>query len=225
MNFKGAIFGVMGLVASLSVSAQSIDYGSFVLDFDGNGLFDAPTVNLAGPGGLVTLSWSVPSSVHLAVHDNVDFAEFDLPSFTITAANAAHLSGPVTGFFGNLVFNEFGESETLASIDGELSVNGAGPIVIGGDLTRHVTSSVPGVFSGGYYAAQESAPLGEFSTLSFNNGHLSLIVFGTGSILAQPQNQMAVSFFAAPAAVPVPTSVWLFGSALSALGLVRRRNA
>ena len=97
MNFKGAMFGVMGLVASLSVSAQTIDYGSFVLDFDDSTLFGAPTVELGGPGGLVNLSWSVPGSVNLAVNDGVEFVEFALPSFTITAANAAQLSGAVSG--------------------------------------------------------------------------------------------------------------------------------
>ncbi|MCC6708515.1 MAG: PEP-CTERM sorting domain-containing protein [Gammaproteobacteria bacterium] len=225
MNLKGAMFGVMGLVASLSASAQTIDFGSFVLDFDDATIFGAPTVNLAGPGGLVSVSWSVPGSVNLAVNDSLDFVEFDLPSFTITSANGGHLSGPVTGLFGNLVFSEFGDSETTATLDGEVSLNNGAPVVMGGDMTRTITSSEPGVFTGGFYSAAASAPLGDFNALGFSNGHLALIVFGTGAILAQPQNEMRVSFFVAPAAVPVPTALWLFGSALGGLGLLRRRQA
>ncbi len=225
MNFKGVIFGVMGFATSLSVSAQTIDYGSFVLDFDESTSFGAPTADFSGANGLVSLSWAVPNSVHLAVNGDVDFAEFTLPSFTITANNPSyHLSAPLSGFFGNLVFSEFGESQTFATLDGEVSIDTYGPVTIGGDMTRTVTTSVPGVFTGGYFSAAASLPYGEFSTLSFGNGHLALIVFGTGSILAQPQNEMKLSFFAAPAPVPVPTAGWLLGSALSALGLLRRRN-
>ena len=223
MNIKGIMFGVMGLAASLSASAQTIDFGSFVLDFDETTAFGAPTANLAGPNGLVSLSWAVPGSVHLAVNDGVDFADFVLPSFTITASNPAyHLSGAVSGFFGNLVFNEFGESQSFASIDGELAVNGFGPVTVAADLTRTVTESAPGVFASGYYSAAASLPLGDFSTLSFNNGHLNLEVFGTGAITAQPQNTFQLSFVASP--VPVPTAVWLFGSALSGLACMRRRK-
>lgn len=225
MNFKGAMLGVMGWVASLSAAAQTIDYGSFVLDFDDSTVFGAPIVDLGGAGGLVSVSWAVPGSVQLAVTDSLDFAEFELPSFTISAANGGHLSGAVNGFFGNLVFSEFGESATLATLDGVVSIDGSAPQVMSGEMSRTVTSNDPGVFSGGYYSAAASAPLGEFSSLSFSNGHLALIVFGTGSILAQPQNQMSVSFFAAPATVPVPTALWLFGSALGGLGLLRRRSA
>lgn len=227
MNFKGAIVGVMGLATSLSVSAQTIDFGSFMLEFDETTSFGAPTADLSGANGLVSLSWAVPNSVHLAVNGDVDFAEFSLPSFTITANNPSyHLSGPLSGLFGNLVFSEFGESQTFAALDGEVSINTYGPLAFGGDMTRTITSSVPGVFTGGYFsAAVTDLPLGEFSTLSFSNGHLALIVFGTGSILAQPQNEMKLSFFASPAPVPVPTAVWLFGSAVSGLGLVRRRKA
>ncbi len=226
MNFKGAMLGVMSLAASLSVSAQTVDYGSFVLDFDTGTEFGTPSADFSGANGLVSLSWAVSGAVHLAVNGGMDFVEFALPSFTITANSPAyHLSGPVSGFFGNLVFSEFGESQTFASIDGELSVNGSGAIAVGGDLTRTVTTNLPGVFTGGYYSTAASAAFGEFSTLAFSNGHLNLVVFGTGAILAQPQNALKVSFFAAPAPVPVPTAGWLLGSALSALGFVRRRNA
>lgn len=224
MNLKGAMLGVMGLVASLSASAQSVDYGSFVLGFDEAASFGTPSVEF-GPGGLVNVSWSVPASVQLAVNDSADFAEFDLPSFTITSIHGGHLSGAVSGFIGNLVFNEFGDSETVATLDGVLSVDEFAPVVVSGEMSRHVTSSQPGVFAGGFYSAAASAPLGEFSSLAFGDGHLTLLVFGTGSILAQPQNLMRVSFFATPAAVPVPTALWLFGSAIGGLGLLRRRQA
>lgn len=224
MNLKGVMFGVIGLVSSLSASAQTLDFGSFLLDFDSAALFGTPSVDL-GPGGLVNVSWSIPGSVQLAVNDSADFAEFDLPAFTITRAHGAHLGGAVSGFIGNLVFNEFGETETLAAFDGVVAVDAFPPVVVSGEMTRSVTSSEAGVFTGGFYSAAASAPLGEFSSLSFSDGHLSLLVFGTGSILAQPQNLMRVSFFATPATVPVPTALWLFSSAIGGLGLLRRRQA
>jgi len=217
------MLGVMGLAASLSVSAQTIDYGSFVLDFDATTDFGAPTADFSGANGLVSLSWAVPGSVHLAVNGGVDFAEFVLPSFTITASNPAYrLSGVVSGFFGNLVFNEFGESQSFASIDGEIAVDAYGPVTVASDLTRTTTASDPGNFAAGYFSIAASLPFGEFSSLSFSNGHLNLAVFGTGAITAQPQNALQLNFVASP--VPVPTAVWLFGTALSGLAFLRRRS-
>ena len=225
MNLKGAILGVMGLAASLSVSAQTIDYGSFVLDFDGSTAFGAPSVSFSGGNGLVGFAWSVPQSIFIAVNDDVDVLEFDLPSFTITAHAGYQLSGPVSGFFGNLVFNEFGETQATALISGNGSVDGGAPVSLAEEMTRTVTTSTPGVFTGGYFSSSITTPLGNFTSLSFDMGKLTLSVFGTGSILAQPQNELRVSFFAAPSPVPVPTAIWLFGSALGGLGLMRRRSA
>lgn len=226
MNFKGVLLGVMGLAASLSASAQSIDFGSFVLDFTNTSGFAAPTADISGATGLVNLSFAMTGAIHLAVNDDVDFAEFALPSFTITAKQPGFkLQGPVAGLLGNLVFSEFGESQSFASLDGKVSINGQAAVAVGGDMTRTVTSSAPGVFTGGYYSATANAPIGEFTSLSFSDGHLDLSVFGTGAILAQPQNQLRVSFFTTPAPVPLPTAVWLLGSALSGLGFLRRRES
>lgn len=224
MNFKGLVLGVMSLTASLSASAQTIDFGSFVLDFDNSTALGAPTADFSGVNGLVNLTWAIPGSVHLAVNDDVDFIEYALPSFTITAKQPAYrLHGAVSGVLGDLAFSEFGETQTFATIDGELAINGQGPFAVGGDMTRTVTSSEAGNFALGYYSAAATAPLGDFTSLAFSNGHLNLVVFGTGAVFAQPHSVLSLSFFAAP--VPVPTAVWLFGSALSGLGFIRRRNA
>ena len=224
MNLNGAIFGVIGLVASVSVSAQSIDYGSFVLDFDETTAFGIPSLSFSGGDGLVGFAWSVPTSISIAVNDDVGFLEFDLPSFTITASAGYQLSGPVDGFLGNLIFNEFGDSQATALISGIGAVDGGALLAFAEEMTRTVTSAVPGAFTGGYFSSSAGAPLGNFTSLAFDAGKLTLSVFGTGSILAQPQNELRVSFFATPAPVPVPAAVWLFGSALGGLGLMRRRR-
>ena len=225
MNLKGVIFGVTGLAASLSVSAQTIDYGRFVLDFDETTVFGAPSVSFGSGNGLVGFAWSVPQSIFIAVNDDVDLLEFDLPSYTITAHAGVQLSGPASGFLGNLVFNEFGESQAMALISGSASVNGGAPLSLAEEMTRTVSTSMPGEFTGGYFSSTMTTPLGNFTSLSFGDGKLTLSVFGTGSILAQPQNELRVSFFAAPASVPVPAAVWLFGSALGGFGFMRRRSA
>ena len=224
MSLKNVIFGVMGLAASFSVSAQTIDYGSFVLDFDATTAFGAPNVSFGSGNGLVGFAWSVPQSIFIAVNDDVDLLEFDLPSFTITAHAGVQLSGPASGFLGNLVFNEFDDSQAIALISGNTAIDGGAPLSLALEMKRTVTSSTPDVFTGGYFFSTITTPLGDFTSLSFGAGKLTLSVFGTGSILAQPQNELRVSFFASPAPVPVPTAVWLFGSALGGFGFVRRRS-
>jgi hypothetical protein len=224
VNLKGVIFGVMGLAASFSVSAQTINFGSFVLDFDETTAFGAPSFSFGGGGGLVGFAWTVPESISIAVNDDVNFLEFDLPSFTITAPVGYQLSGPVSGFLGNLIFNEFGDTQATALISGNASVDGGAPLSFAEEMTRTVTTSIPDVFTGGYFSSNGTVPLGNFTSLAFDAGRLTLSVFGTGSILAQPQNELRISFFSTPAPVPVPTAILLFASALGGLGVLRRRS-
>ena len=170
-------------------------------------------------------SFSVPSTVQV-VSDGAGpvTATFALPSFTITVNAGYQLSG-LTGFLGNLVFNELrATSSSSASASAALSVNGITVGSFGGALARAGIGTV-GSLTSGYYVGNQSAPVPAYTTLTVSGGVLTLGATSTNgfaSIIAQPQNELR--FSTVVTAVPEPETVALMLSGLAVLGTLARRR-
>lgn len=226
MHIKSTVVGVLGLVAVLSAGAATInvDLGPYTLSYDdANPLFGAPSYSYSSGGGVSGFAWYLPAQVQVVSEGLPALGSFDLPSFTVTANPGWALSGTVTGFIGNLVFNEF-KGSTDASVAGSVSINGGPAQSFTENLVRTVTAS-GGNFSSGYYAASGSLPLGGFTSLSFS-GTLTLNASSQAnsfaSIIAQAQNEMKVGLVANP--VPEPETYALMLAGLGVLGALARRR-
>lgn len=223
MKSQYAVLASIGLVASMSAAAATLDFGSYQLDYDGTTSFGDPTGT--GGSGAVSFAWTVPSTVNVASVGPAASSTFVLPSYTITAKPGFVLSA-VTGFLGNLVFNEAGGNKTNAHWKGPLTLNGSPLFTFDEDLNPTITTTALD-FTAGYWSINPSAPIPPFQSFGFS-ADLTLSTSGTpgpsfASIIAQPQNQLKVSFVATP--VPVPAGLWLIASACGSMGFIRRRTS
>lgn len=237
MNMKQAFFGTLSLLASVTASATTVlDLGQYTLTYDETTPFGAPTLNTSGPGNAVSFGWSLGSAVnYLNVGPSVDAnalqKQIFLPSYSVAANAGFTLSGPLTSFTGKPVYAEFNGNVTSMTLTSVMSLDGSAPVQTDSLFTKNIVISSPGLGEVGTMSLNLNAPIGPFSTLSFN-GALVLSSSGLsgpapggslGAIQSTADDSFNVSFFATP--VPVPPAAWLFSSALIGLVLRRRRNA
>jgi hypothetical protein len=223
MNVKHLLVGLAGLVGvAANASAATADLGTFTLDYDDSTILGGLSFSFSSGGNVVGFGWNLPSS--LAVAGGAGTTQtFALPSFTVTAKAGNTLSGPASGFLGNLVFGEYSGATTSASGSAMVSFDGGPAVTAGGALAKTTTTSLTG-FNGGYFSGTADAPIASFVTFAVTNASLTLSVDGPGfgSIISQPQNELKFSFLSTP--VPVPAAVWLLASALGAMGTITRRR-
>lgn len=226
MKFKHAFLGALSLVASMAASAATLDLGSYILNYDDGTALGNPTAS-TGPGGAVSLSWSLGDAVsYMNVGPNpVVPVMVLLPTYFITPKPGFQLSGPLTGFAGNVIYVElFGNNTTVLKLVGGKAIDGS---VTGIDVLfdKNPIVSVPGMAEVGTFSFNRVNNVGNFASFGFA-GNLILASVGTtgpsvGVIRSRAENELKVSFFATP--VPVPPAAWLFSSAL--VGLVLRRRS
>lgn len=231
MKIRSIVLAIATLaaVASAHAAIQTADYGSYTVSYDDSTIFGGPSFNSTGGGGSVGFGWSIPTSVNVGASDSsqVEFLDFKLPDFTISAKTGWSLSGgPFTASIGNLVFFEAGGALTGAMTSGSVSVDGVPSNFLNVNLGRTETRSTPG-FITGHYSGTANIFEGSFSTLSVSGATLSLMALvgpsgGVGAISAQPQNTLSFGFVAAP--VPEPESYAMLLAGLAVVGTIARRR-
>jgi len=225
MNFSSPLLASLTLAGALSANAVTVtNYGAYTLSYDETTSFSFTDFSFNGGGGSTGFGWNVDPSVLVISGGPLATATFALPDFTITANPGWALSGNVTGFLGNLVFNEYLGATTTAAVAGMASVDGGPAVTLGGPMTRTVTSSTAGLFSAGNYFGSGSVTVGSFSSFSFTGGSLVLTASGGAfsSVISQPQNELRFGLVANP--VPEPETAALLVAGLLALGSLAYRR-
>ncbi|MFO1192278.1 MAG: PEP-CTERM sorting domain-containing protein [Rhodoferax sp.] len=226
MSIKQLVAGVF-LSASLSMaSAAVVQYDAFSLSFDETTQLGYPSFSTSGGGGSTGFGWSLPSSIKvISLGGGAVETTFTLPTFTITAKPGWTLSGPLSSFIGNVVFNEVGSGAlTTMTATGQLSFDGGPSVPVGGALSKIVTTDETDVRSG-FFADTADTSHGGFQSLTVSAASLTLRAEGGvyASILAQPQNVLQFGIIAAP--VPEPESWALLMAGLGLVGYAAHRRS
>ena len=231
MNFKQVFVGAFFAAGvSMASAMTTIEYDAYVLEYNEDTVFGAPTLSFNGGGGYTGFGWQLPSEINsISTGGNANGIQYSIPSFTITAKPGWTLSGPLGSFFGNVVFNEVDGgngnfADTSMSATAFLSVNGGDYMPVGGSITKVLTLDGGNVRSG-YFADSGQVSFGSFESLEVTGGVISLSASGGiyASIISQPQNTLEFSFTAAP--VPEPESWALLMAGLGLIGYAARRRS
>lgn len=221
--------GISALLLALgTASAATLETDQYTVTYDDSTVFGGISSWSSGGSSVLGLSfqWTVPSAVNAVSTGSPVSAVFDLPSFTIAAKSGWALSN-LGGFLGNLTFtNGTPGAETSVEVAGAVAVDGGPSAPVGGFLARTVTLD-GGSFKVGYFSGTGSVP-GAFESVSFSGGTLTLFADAGGpgfaSIVGQPQNELEISFQAAPVPEPGTWAMMLAGAGLMGGMVVRRRR-
>lgn len=235
MNLKHAFLGALSLAASMTASAAVLEADSFFLVYDETTALGDPTINL-GLANEVNISWSLGNAVNYL---NVGPGEAaptpvvaPMPTYAIIGKPLFQLSGPVTGFAGDIVYAEVFGNVTSLNMTGVMQVDGGAPAAFDVAFAKTPLLAMGGLIEVGTYAFNPTIPVGNFSVFGFFAGAIVASSTGTelgdlpangvslAAIQSRAENSFEVSFFATP--VPVPPAAWLFSSAV--IGLVLRRR-
>ena len=206
MFIKNALIGFAALVASSTASASAVlDAGSYLVEYDDTTAFGNPSL-ISGPGTNVSFAWAFPNVGVASLGGTSDSKAVLMPTYVITVKPGFTLSGPISGFVGNLVFTDFGGNTTAATLSGHLNIDGGSDIPFSEALGKTITLPLGPSGNSGLMSLSPSVGIGAFSSFAFSGGLLLEASAGDGfaQIVAQPQNLFKVNFQAT--AVPLPAA-------------------
>lgn len=214
------------LAAAASASAVTVHFDDhYSVDYDGSTVFGSLSFWGGSGGGNVLFGWDVPVSLGAtSLGGGTVSIDTTLPSFTITADPGFTLGG-VSGFMGNLVFNEVGAGAlTGASATGDVTLDS---LTVPGALTitlaRTVLSSGVG-YAQGYLSGSSSASPSSLHSFGLSNAMVTLTASGGtfASITGQPQNKLQINLTVTP--VPEPETYALMAAGLATFGVLALRR-
>jgi hypothetical protein len=221
-----ALMLAVGHASATASMPTTVDLGAYTLSYSADTPFGSLAYTFSSGGNTAGFAWSFSNGINVASLGGGPVSNgFDLPSFTITANPGWTLSGPVTGFLGNLVYTELDGGTASASVTGKVAVNGSPALAVSGALDKTVSNS-SSFLSSGYLSGTQTTSALSFSSLAFSDGKLTLSASGGTfvNISAQPQNEFKVSFTAIAAAVPEPESYAMFLAGLGLMAVIARRR-
>ena len=241
--FAALVLGlsVSSAQAAIAAAGASLDWSSLVI-----------SSYALGPGVAPSISWSTVSTIisadTLSPNANQAASSFDWSSALVaTAGNAATSAGAsasssnLSVLAGDTDYAPASIADSIAFRSGSFVVNGTGLVVF---TINYATSALlqPGSLTPNYAYAYAGLSATKGTTVSTASDVIDLTAVNTNgntishtgglSLALLVQNGDLYSFTAATkaktavSAVPVPSAVWLFGTAMiSFLGIKRRQTA
>ena len=206
-------------IAPAAFATVTDNFGQYSVTYDES----TPGFGSIGSFGSGGFSWNVSTNVKVESSGGAVGALFSLPSFLIAPNAGFVMSGPFSGFLGNLAYANFGSgSSTSGNVSGSVAFNGGAPIAINTPFVASPSSAFTG-----FYSATSTGNIGAFNTIAFSAGVLALQavapVNGFANIAAQPQNLLTISFTTAP--IPEPETYLLLLAGIGLIGAIVRRRS
>ncbi|MBS3964002.1 MAG: PEP-CTERM sorting domain-containing protein [Methylomonas sp.] len=217
------------VLASTSANATVVTLSGSTVNFSFNSAFLLPIFGTYSVSG-DTLSFSPINFIASQQATGFDWASGTTPLITITAKSGYWLTSVSNFEQGGYQRLEQSPNSTVVGVSGLFSVNNT-PVSIAPDapLTTAISAAAlfsnPSLFQTTPWTSSQSVGLAPFQTSATAKVENLLLAGSMGAPFDKAfieKKLISVSGFTTP--VPVPSAIWLFGSALTGIVIARRKK-